>query len=109
MTDMSALRASDALTDIAAERQRQIEVEGWAPDQDDRHCVGEMACAAAAYAAYSASQNDGSLSAGALSLKLWPWNWAWWKPTDRRRNLVKAGALIVAEIERLDRAKAVSQ
>lgn len=27
----------------------------------------------------------------------------WWKPKDRRRNLVKAGALIVAEIERLDR------
>ena len=28
----------------------------------------------------------------------------WWKPTDCRRDLVKAGALILAEIERLDRA-----
>lgn len=33
----------------------------------------------------------------------WPWDAGWWKPSDRRRNLVKAGALILAEIERLDR------
>ena len=33
----------------------------------------------------------------------WPWVRRWWKPTDRRRDLVKAGALILAEIERLDR------
>ncbi|MFN3321313.1 MAG: hypothetical protein ACK43M_21435, partial [Allorhizobium sp.] len=36
--------------------------------------------------------------------ELWPWGIEWWKPTDRRRDLVKAGALIIAEIERLDRA-----
>lgn len=35
--------------------------------------------------------------------KNWPWNAEWWKPSDRRRNLVKAAALILAEIERLDR------
>lgn len=94
-----------ALADIAAERLRQVEGEGWTLEHDDGHTTGEMACGAAAYAAYSSSQNDGSLSAGALALKLWPWNWSWWKPSeDRRRNLVKAGALIVAEIERLDRA-----
>jgi hypothetical protein len=35
----------------------------------------------------------------------WPggWDWSWFKPTTPRRDLVKAGALIVAEIERLDR------
>jgi hypothetical protein len=37
---------------------------------------------------------------------LWPWSVQWWKPKDRRRDLVRAGALIVAEIERLDRAAA---
>lgn len=36
--------------------------------------------------------------------ELWPWPSEWWKPTDVRRDLVKAGALILAEIERLDRA-----
>jgi hypothetical protein len=34
----------------------------------------------------------------------WPWDLKWWKPTTPRRDLVKAAALIVAEIERLDRA-----
>jgi hypothetical protein len=34
----------------------------------------------------------------------WPWSQDWWKPTNPRRDLVKAGALIAAEIERLDRA-----
>jgi hypothetical protein len=35
---------------------------------------------------------------------VWPWSREWWQPKDRRRDLVRAGALIVAEIERLDRA-----
>jgi hypothetical protein len=35
---------------------------------------------------------------------LWPWHDDWWKPKDRRRDLIRAAALIVAEIERLDRA-----
>ena len=29
-----------------------------------------------------------------------------WQPTTSRRDLVKAGALVLAEIERLDRAAA---
>ncbi|AFQ48272.1 hypothetical protein [Burkholderia cepacia] len=35
----------------------------------------------------------------------WPKTWepSWSKPTTPRRNLVKAGALILAELERLDR------
>ena len=36
--------------------------------------------------------------------KEWPWDAAWWKPATRQRNLVKATALIVAEIERNKRA-----
>jgi hypothetical protein len=43
--------------------------------------------------------------AARLALKnFWPWSIDWCKPGDRRQNLVKAGALIIAEIERLDRA-----
>jgi hypothetical protein len=33
----------------------------------------------------------------------WPWAPELWKPANARRDLVKAGALILAEIERLDR------
>jgi len=32
------------------------------------------------------------------------WAREWWKPKDRRRDLIRAAALIVAEIERLDHA-----
>jgi hypothetical protein len=34
----------------------------------------------------------------------WPWSLSWWKPKGRIRNLERAGALIAAEIDRLDRA-----
>ena len=44
-----------AIEDITAERKRQIEVEGWSSEHDDVHTGGEMALAAAAYAAHSAN------------------------------------------------------
>jgi hypothetical protein len=84
-------RDSQAAIDVLAERLRQIEAEGWTPEHDDKHTKGEMAKAAACYAA------------GYPIATLWPWGDEWWKFSDRRRNLVKAGALILAEIERLDR------
>lgn len=90
-----------AIDDIAAERQRQIETEGWTPEHDDTHTKCEMACAAACYVLWTeAYPNPGEPPPD------WPWDANWWKPTHYRRDLVKAGALIVAEIERLDRAAA---
>ena len=87
-----------AARDVLAERQRQIEVEGWTPENDDAYQSGDIADAAACYAMTSPRmRGDGSAPFD------WPWGGGWWKPTDRRRNLVKAGALILAEIERLDR------
>lgn len=80
---------STAALDVLAERRRQIEAEGWTQEDDDKQTDSEMAHAAACYALNNAS--------------VWPYSISWWKPTDRRRNLVKAGALILAEIERLDR------
>lgn len=85
-----------ALDDIASERRRQIEAKGWDAAHDEEHTNGELAFAAACYAMGSPLQHDGG--------QLWPWGWKWWKPKDRRRDLVRAGALIIAEIERLDRA-----
>jgi hypothetical protein len=95
-----------AIEDIAAERQRQIDKEGWTPAHDDTHNGGELAIAAAHYASFSALRPD--LRATATdedSVRFgWPFDVSWWKPTTPRRDLVKAAALIVAEIERLDRA-----
>ncbi len=99
------------LDEIAAERRRQIEVEGWTPEHDDKHHGGELATAAAAYA-YAAGVDDAQRApfvGGRLAPRGWPWSLEWWKPTTRRRDLIKAGALIVAEIERLDRANRAAQ
>ena len=108
-----------AIDDIAAERLRQVHQEGWSEQHDDTHTLGEMAEAAAAYAVRAADNNEvfaalgrrplhAKSNAGYVTLSglLWPWDRRWWKPTNPRRDLVKAAALIVAEIERLDRAEA---
>ena len=91
---------TEAARDVLNERQRQISVEGWTPEYDDKeHLPNELALAAASYVC--ADEQDAPPA-------IWPWDWSWWKPSDRRRNLVKSGALILAEIERLDRAAARS-
>lgn len=102
------------IDEIAAERGRQIDTEGWDAAHDDQHYKGEIARAAAVYA-WAGSMQDWArhpkkdtfaewwgLNHSPLR-QLWPWEWHWFKPKDRRRDLIRAGALIVAEIERLDR------
>jgi len=88
-----------AMRDVVTERRRQVEEEDWSPSHDDEHGHGELAKAAACYALHTEPVgNVGDY------LRFWPWGGDSWKPKDRRRNLVRAGALILAEIERLDRA-----
>ena len=87
--------------EVATERQRQKEVEGWTTEHDDSHREGQMATAAACYALGDTDIKD-PVDGGLINI--WPWDIVWWKPKDRRRDLVRAAALIVAEIERLDRA-----
>jgi hypothetical protein len=74
---------------IAAERRRQIEKEGFSPARDDAYDNGELLAAARCYIA-----GDGTR---------WPWAPSWWKPRDRRSNLIRAGALLQADLERLQR------
>lgn len=110
-----------ALADIAAERQRQIEAEGWTLENDDEHSDGSLALAAACYAEGPSERSrvakvTDDVSGGRgdtpvwgtrklLVPLMWPQSWcpSWWKPKGRRHDLVQAGALIIAEIERLDR------
>lgn len=89
---------SQAVADIIDERQRQIAVEGWTPEHDDEHSRGELAAAASCYALLANQQ-------GFSTPAHWPWSPDWWKQTSERNDLVKAGALITAEIERIDRAQ----
>ena len=110
-----------ALEDVIAERERQKAVEGWTPEHDDGHTSFEMARAAAFYALHTAAEAlpEPCVEApsGRYGLFLTAdmagppqWNFGTWrKPKDARRNLVRAAALLLAEIERLDRAKAEAQ
>ncbi|HHG2097355.1 RelE family toxin-antitoxin system [Klebsiella pneumoniae] len=89
-----------AAADVLAERQRQVTAEGWTAERDDGYQNSELADAAACYAIHAHNQ-------GFSTPAHWPWSQDWWKQTSPRRDLVKAGALILAEIERLDRAAGI--
>lgn len=92
---------SNAIQGVLAERMRQMDEEGWTPEHDDTHTHGEMARAAGVYALIgSGFYTEGDMKA------FWPWNEAWFKPKDRRRNLERAAALLIAELERMDREEA---
>jgi hypothetical protein len=113
------IEMTKAEIDVFAERRRHISVEGWTPGHDDEHKDGAMALAAACYALAGATPRgersrwfsaaswcprlECELPASVFT-NLWPWRKKWFKPSSPRRDLVKAGALIIAEIERLDRA-----
>lgn len=98
-------RGAEAWRDVIAERTRQIAQEGWSSEHDDDHADGELALAAAAYAENTASgYDDAGTPLDEEPPITWPWAEKWWKPSSRRRDLVKAAALLLAEIERLDRA-----
>jgi hypothetical protein len=88
---------------MSSERKRQIDVEGWTPEHDADHTLAELALAGLSYVSVAASQVR--LRDGCVKERLpvyWPWSDNWWKPSDDPiRNLVKAGALIAAEIDRL--------
>jgi hypothetical protein len=93
---------------IALERARQINEEGFSLEDDRRCTSGELIDAGISYATAAAKQSRGEDSLSYLiSLEgagcvPWPWESAWWKPSkDKVRNLVKAGALIAAELDRI--------
>ena len=81
---------------ITAERQRQMDVIGWTGFHDDGHCEGELWHAARCY--LSLKPGDTQMPGG------WPWDRGDFKPKSRIENLVRAGALIAAEIDRLQRS-----
>lgn len=110
---------AEVLSAILAERMRQETGEGWDEAHDDEHVNGELAMVAACYATPMATVSqdeavDVSGGRGETPVwerqkfrvpKLWPpaWHASWWKPKDRERDLVRAAALIMAELERLRR------
>jgi hypothetical protein len=103
---------------ITEERKRQIESEGYTPQHDSEHDVRELVHAAITYARSS----DLSLHSETFEpddswheinepfyrnqVKCgWPWDEKYFKPTTPLRDLIKAGALIAAAIDRLNAGK----
>lgn len=96
---------------ILQERDRQEAVEQFSPLEDDAYVNGELLSAAVSYTYESLSMiwapnGVGDCPVQGWAPEQWPWDPDWWKPSaDPIRNLEKAGALIAAEIDRLQRAE----
>ncbi|HFI5648839.1 TPA: hypothetical protein ACGQVR_001931 [Klebsiella michiganensis] len=90
---LESCTGTKAINDVIAERQRQQTVKGFSTEQDDTYVGFQLSAAAICYIEPMEAEN------------YWPADWYddSFKPTDTRRNLIKAAALIIAEIERLDR------
>jgi len=95
---------------IADERKRQIEVEGWSTEHDAQYTHNELLNAAMCYCQPESIRTYNRLWKSKakpddinIPPELWPWDKEWWKPTpeNRIKELVKAGALIAAEIDRI--------
>lgn len=97
---------SSAVRELLAERRRQVREEGYTLDRDNQYTEGQLAEAASSYAFWAEPCSQRPETLNDLRVKppaLWPWAPESWKPTNQRLMLIKAGALILAELERLDR------
>ncbi len=109
MTDV-VRTAENVLAEIAAERREQINAHGWTAEHDDEHGNGELAMAAACYAAPHRLYQKNDYADGVTYMDPWPWDEKWDRrphegnavrsnfhdgPEKRRALLVKAAALIV--------------
>ncbi len=92
---------TNAEVEVLNERQRQIDSEGYDERHDSRHYPDQLAMAAVAYLLadeeYSFPDNGDSYSG-----RFWPWGYLSFKPKDKRRNIVRAAALLIAELDKMD-------
>jgi len=95
-----ALQAVTALQMVIQERRRQIAVEGFNTEHDDKYKDDELARAAASYAIPEDHRT---------TLSPWPFDYDWFKPSNDKRDIVKAAALLLAELERRLRAETTSK
>jgi len=94
---------------ILKERRRQIDVEGWTAEHDYEHEDTALMRAAVCYLLYEIAAQDTEDNDILVNLVdflrgvLWPWCDEWWKPEHVDRNLVRAGALVAAAIDKIQR------
>ena len=86
---------------IADERRRQIDQEGWTAEHDKQHESMDLAAAGVCYALQAIQPVDYADPDNPETPDGWPWAECWWKPKDELKDLVRAGALLAAAIDRL--------
>ena len=105
--DAGTVATARVANELFEERVRQQIAEPWTPAHDDEYRQGQLENAALTYLQYGRDDHRFADAqrhqAAGTSPPSWPWASRWWKPSSRRRMLVKAGALVIAAIERLDR------
>ena len=92
-----ATEAWKVLVEVGDERRRQV-AKGYSLTSDDAYVDQELARAAGAYALVGAGRASGEM--------FYPWPGRVWAPEDRRTALIRAAAMAVAEVERIDRLNA---
>lgn len=101
-----------AIMDVFRERHRQQHEqagEGFTAEHDDRHAKGELVAAAVCYVLSQCKRLTMGMLVDVVN-RIWPFEVKWLaKGHGDRRSLVIAAALLIAEIERLDRAAARAQ
>ena len=102
------INVSEGIRLITAERTKQIEGYGFLPEGDADYINLELIAAATCYIASACAEKETRQELRGTVPELWPWTAESWKPSafdsvgSRIRELVKAGALIAAEIDRLE-------
>lgn len=86
---------TEAAVLVVAERERQVNTEGWEPGHDDLYPEGTLARAGLLYVAeHVGGPEHAGPPAG------WPFDAEWWKPKGLLRDLVRGAALVCAEADR---------
>jgi hypothetical protein len=81
---------------LLLERDRQVSQEGWTAEHDAQHEQGDLLAAANCYYLHAVGEWPLPIHADGCPVG-WPWERAWWKPKSKWRDLVRAGALCLAE------------
>ncbi|MFW1838616.1 hypothetical protein ACG9XS_08595 [Acinetobacter gyllenbergii] len=103
---------SKAINDVLAERERQINVKGYSNDLDDLYEQNQLPRAASGYVDHVVGRSWVFYDYGPEAYQdddvpeFWPWADDFWNPKSPRDDLVRATAILIAEIERLDRKEA---
>lgn len=104
-----------AIHDVLAERKRQIEKEHYSSEHDDDYKENELPRAAVSYAGHVIARQWTFKDSAPETYQseeapdLWPWDLDFWKPKTPRKDLVRAAALLLAEIDRMDRSAGIKK